>query len=53
MADRGRIPGAAQDAEFRGSVPQALPLGDTVARIERKRPHAHALKPGTAAELPA
>ncbi len=53
MADPGRVPGTARDAEFRGNVPHAMSLEDSLARIKSKRPHANALKPGAASEMPA
>ncbi|MGP1676508.1 MAG: hypothetical protein ACTS6J_05045 [Burkholderiales bacterium] len=48
MADPGRVPGAARDAAFGGGVPQAMALDDGLARIEGKRPHSNAPKPGAA-----
>ena len=42
MAEPERVPGAANDAELRGSVPHAMSLEDSLARIGRKRPHSNA-----------
>jgi len=53
MADPGRVPGAARDAEFRGSVPQAMALEGSLARIAQKRLRENALKRGAVPETPA